>query len=129
MKHCYLAGPMRGIREHNFPAFFHADEWLTRRGWYVLNPARMDIVAGFDPSRNDPNKAYTPEEMREFARRDTNAILSLRGERGDALFLLPGWEQSRGVAFEKPLAEFTGLLVFRLTKLPHSVGYFITEQA
>ena len=39
----YIAGPMRGIDDDNFPAFYEAEETLKKQGVYeVLNPARMD---------------------------------------------------------------------------------------
>lgn len=115
MPACYLAGPMRGIPLHNFPLFETATGWLRNQGWRVISPHELDLKAGFHPNDVDPNRIWSAAEMREFAVRDTDAILSLRAETGDAIFLLPGWQNSRGVAWEKPLAEFTRLSVSTLT--------------
>ena len=47
----YLAGPMTGLPDHNFPAFRAAAEGLQQAGWEVVNPAdnfggRMDLPRG-----------------------------------------------------------------------------------
>ena len=39
---CYLAGPMAGIEDLNFPAFHQAEVDLTSRGWKVYSPAQAD---------------------------------------------------------------------------------------
>ena len=38
----YVAGPMRGIPEFNFPAFFAAADKLRGDGFAVFNPAERD---------------------------------------------------------------------------------------
>jgi len=38
----YIAGPMSGLPEFNYPAFFAAAEQLTAAGYDVLNPARPE---------------------------------------------------------------------------------------
>lgn len=37
----YVAGPMTGYSEHNFPAFHAAATHLRRLGHEVINPAEM----------------------------------------------------------------------------------------
>jgi len=43
-KSIYIAGPMSGIPEFNFPAFYDAAESWHRIGWKVFNPANKEGV-------------------------------------------------------------------------------------
>jgi len=45
----YLAGPMRGREEFNFPAFKRAANELRAVGYCVMCPAEVDEFFGFDP--------------------------------------------------------------------------------
>src|SRR3546814_10570753 len=47
-KTIYIAGPMSGYPEWNYPAFFRAEYTLEREGWDVKNPARKDDEMGYD---------------------------------------------------------------------------------
>ena len=38
----YVAGPMRGYEDFNYPAFHEAERILESIGWDVVNPAKMD---------------------------------------------------------------------------------------
>lgn len=92
----YLAGPMRGIPEFNFPAFEEAEQSLLSQGIDVISPHKMDIMNGFDPQDHS-----TLPSLEECAQRDIEAIFQV-----DALVFLPGWSQSRGAKAEKALAEW-----------------------
>lgn len=86
----YIAGPMTGIADYNFPAFFAAEDVLLAQGYDVVNPARMDQeIDGFVPS-TDAAKA-----MAHYMRRDITALLEV-----DGLFLLPDWSTSKGARME-----------------------------
>lgn len=102
----YIAGPMRGYPRFNVDAFDTAARHFAELGFTVLNPAEMDRKAGFDHDKV-PQMAITQDDRRAFMRRDLMAICNC-----DAIALLPGWEQSKGVAAELALAEFLGLAVF-----------------
>src|SRR5262245_32796093 len=94
----YLAGPMRGIPEFNFPAFHAAAKLLRNRGWEVFSPAENDLeVFGRDPS-----KGNTTGDEKQFAKEMGVSDLELRRrcfavdtkwicEHADAIALLPGW--------------------------------------
>ena len=45
----YVAGPMRGKKFFNFPAFDDAKEDLESQGFSVISPADLDRAVGFDP--------------------------------------------------------------------------------
>lgn len=98
----YVAGPMRGIPNHNFPTFDIAALALQRLAFYVFNPADFDRQMGLDEATTDED--VTPQILRDCLDRDLNAIC-----RCTHIALLPGWEASRGVRPEAILAQTLGL--------------------
>lgn len=112
-KRIYIAGPMRGYRFFNFPAFDAARDQLESEGWTVVSPADLDREVGFDPTSIPEPDGYDWQDLnalsfslREAVKRDTEAIMSV-----DAIYLLEGWGKSRGVRAELALAEWLGLEV------------------
>ncbi len=121
MPSCYLAGPMRHKPRYNFPAFFRADEALTKLGWTVYNPAQMDVDAGAVTREGKLRKKLShgkvnlPEASRGFALRDIGVLIGkLRAENGDAIVLLPGWRRSTGAKAERAIAKWVGLRILRI---------------
>jgi len=100
MPSIYIAGPMTGIPEFNFPAFDEAKKDLER-DWNVISPADMDREIGFEVTHE-----VTPEFLRDAMRRDINAVMHV-----DALYALAGWEQSKGASAEVALAKWRGIPV------------------
>lgn len=97
----YLAGPMTGYPDFNFPAFHErAAEW-RREGWEVFSPA--------ESFGGDTTKPYA-----EYMRHDVVAILSC-----DALAVLPGWQKSKGASFEVALAGMLDLPVYDAGTFAH----------
>lgn len=103
----YLAGPMRGIRLFNFPAFDAAAHDLRKRGYSVISPADLDRDVGFDPLSlgNSWDWTKTPDSfsLADAVDRDLTAV-----RQADELCLLPDWNNSRGAKAEKALAEWIG---------------------
>lgn len=108
----YLAGPMRGIPQFNFPSFHAARERLRDAGWIVHCPAERDVYDGFDPtgltgteSDLDAVGFNLPDALENCFRDVLNT---------DAIALLPGWTRSEGARAEalvglltdRPLFEF-----------------------
>lgn len=91
-KRIYVAGPMTGIEDFNFPAFNAAAEFLRRGGWTVENPAEHGIVDG--------------AEWADYLAYDLTKI-GLCG----AIYLLPGWESSKGAQLEVLVAERLGMQI------------------
>ena len=48
MSKIYIAGPMTGIKDFNFPAFDRAEIQLALDGWTPINPANIDRAHGLD---------------------------------------------------------------------------------
>lgn len=105
----YLAGPMRGIPEFNFPAFHEAAAKLRELGHIVFNPAERDEKAhgkGVNQSAtgNLDDIKHTGFSLREALAVDTKFIC----EEADTIALLPGWEDSKGARAERALGEALG---------------------
>ena len=101
---CYVAGPMRSIEAFNFPAFDKARDLGISLGWQVISPADLDRQDGVDGS--EP----TPQQKMRMIDRDITSLYTC-----DAIALLPGWENSSGVAVELSLALFLGKTILDAT--------------
>ena len=84
----YIAGPMSGYEEFNFPAFNRVEELLRKSYGYkhVINPAKLH------PTTDLP--------WVEFLKQDLRELITC-----DAVFLLKGWEKSRGATLEARTIE------------------------
>ena len=101
----YLAGPMRGYHEFNFPMFHRAAERLRARGYEVFSPAEKGIETNLTEA-----KADTLDFRRRVFLMDTTWIC----KKAEAVALLPGWEKSTGALAERALAETLGLTIIIL---------------
>ena len=113
----YLAGPMRGIPEFNFPTFFKAATVLRYEGHEVFNPAEkdnekhgVDISKGNHEGREDVAAAQHGFSLREALGSDLAWICA----EADAIALLPGWRNSKGATAEHATAVALGLEVIEL---------------
>ena len=88
----YIAGPMTGLPDLNYPAFYAAEEALTAAGHAVLNPARNGTIVG--------------NAWQQYMRLSIAQVLQ-----AEAVALLPGWVNSRGALLERRIATALGLLV------------------
>lgn len=99
----YLAGPMRGYPEYNFPAFHAAAARLRGQGLIVWSPAENNVNQdGFDPSKD------TAQPMVHYMKRDLPAVLD-----ADMVTVLPGWEKSQGARLEVTVALTCGIPVYK----------------
>ena len=91
-KRVYVAGPMTGIEDFNYPAFNAVADRLRAIGYEVENPADHGIVAG--------------AEWADYMAYDLTR-LGLCG----VIALLPGWERSEGAKLEVQIAHRLGMTV------------------
>lgn len=105
-KQIYIAGPMSGIPEWNYPAFFAAEKRLAKEGWTdIKNPARKDEEMGYDDAeaKKTGDTALSIAKgvfnFREAFEWDIKQILT-----GDAIYMLKGWEASPGACAEHATA-------------------------
>ena len=93
-KTIYIAGPMTGLPEWNYPAFNAAAAELRAAGYDVVNPAEMGAQYG-TPDEINAN----PEMLADLIHEELDAVAEC-----DALYLLPGWEKSPGTRRELEVA-------------------------
>lgn len=95
----YLAGPMHGYSQRNFPKFEAATRWLRRNGYLVLSPHEINEHLG--------------DSTREInMRRDIHALMMCEG-----IMRLYGWEKSAGATCENTIAVQLGMRIFDLEQL------------
>lgn len=102
-RRAYLSGPMSGIPNFNFPAFMSAADQLDELGFDVLNPASRGWGDG-DPVTGT-NSGHTG--WQEFLRVDTAWVAG-----ANCVFVLPGWQHSKGATFEVFVAWTLGIPVY-----------------
>jgi hypothetical protein len=88
----YVAGPMTGIEEFNYPAFRGAAEQLRAAGYEVEDPST--------------NVNPTPDDYHGWLRAGLAQLI-----RCDGVALLPGWESSGGARLEVNVGATLGLAV------------------
>lgn len=103
----YLAGPMTGYPQFNFPAFHAAAERLREAGFNVVSPAELDADAGtaeaaMASEHGDLKEAGIEMTHGDFLARDVKLI----ADKCDGIAFLPGWEKSKGAKLE----AFVGIL-------------------
>lgn len=104
-KSIYVAGPMTGIPHHNFKAFDAAVERLRLAGWLVYSPVEIGWLCGVNTSdENEPDA----ETYRRLVRAEMAALVQC-----DAIYLLKGWESSKGTRLELEVALAIGMEVIQ----------------
>lgn len=96
---------MTGYKDYNFPAFFAAEEKLKNHGWEVINPARLDEEAGYDPT--SPDFVMDEAFLNGAAKRDLLGVIEC-----DAIALLPNWEKSKGATAEFAVAKWLNKKIY-----------------
>jgi hypothetical protein len=86
----YIAGPMSGLPEYNYPAFNAEASKLREKGFHVENPAEGPELPSW--------AAYMRRALRQ--------MLTC-----EAICLLPGWTESKGATVEWLLACVLGMSI------------------
>lgn len=100
MPKVYIAGPMTGIEDYNYPAFHHAAERWAEEGWEVENPATH-----FDGDQSRPYEDYISAALATIPY-------------CDVITLLPGWKNSKGARMERYVAEELGKVIWEGAAAP-----------
>ena len=94
----YIAGPMTGIPDLNFPLFHAAAARLRALGFDIVNPAEINT----DPSA----------DWAACMRADIAQLVTC-----DAIFVLDGWQCSRGASLEVHIAKALHMPVIAAAEL------------
>ena len=111
----YLAGPMTGYPQFNFPRFDAAEANLQKRGYDVVAPAdlhdeavRAEALASPDGSLGSVSSVSWGECLAQDVR-----LIADTGV--EAIVCLSGWERSRGARLEAFVGRLCGLPVLRFS--------------
>jgi hypothetical protein len=108
----YIAGPMRGHKFYNFPAFDKHKALLRSEGLDVVSPADIDRTNGFDPTLLPAhhNWARWPEgiaaPLKSIVIRDLCELATCT-----TIYMMGGWENSIGAKAELAVARWLRLHV------------------
>ena len=96
----YIAGPMTGYPDFNYPAFEAAREQLISLGYGVLSPT---------DTKEPEGTKYQAASWSWYLRRALEMVAV-----ADGIALLPGWESSKGALLEKYVGEQLGMGIMPL---------------
>lgn len=99
----YLAGPMTGIPQFNFPVFDAAATKLRDRGHIIITPSELDNpetrAAALASPDGAPGSGTTNDETwGDFLARDVKLLADEPDL--DGIAVLPNWTKSRGARLE-----------------------------
>lgn len=86
----YISGPMTGYEDYNRSAFMEAEKDLTDAGYEVFNPGAIIVDEDFN--------------LKNIAIIDLVSLCEC-----DGIYMLDGWEQSKGARAEYAVAQWIGL--------------------
>ena len=100
----YISGPISEVADDEAEvAFFSAEKNLKKLGFDTLNPMH---IASPSVLYSKPKKRRRVEKEGEWSYYMREALLMLMG--ADAIFMLRGWESSKGAKIEHDLGKTLG---------------------
>lgn len=109
----YISGPMTGLPDNNRPAFDAAAKRLREQGHFVINPAELSALFGSAEEISKEFKIfYSISRQSQIAQSVMDADLAAVRSCG-AIYMLRGWETSRGAKRELKEALEHGLTIMQ----------------
>lgn len=103
----YISGPMTGLPDFNYPAFFAAEDQLRSLGYLGVNPAHNDGLTLTEAISRAHELASEEKAWEWYLRRDIPRLID-----SDAVLLLPGWQKSRGANLQVIIATSIGIPLY-----------------
>ena len=110
MMRYYLAGPMQGRPQFNYPLFDSVSKALRKIGYDIISPSEMDddevrAAALASPDGKPQDKTLVADKTwGDFLSRDVKMI----ADELDAIILLPEWDTSKGANLEAFVSVMVG---------------------
>jgi hypothetical protein len=89
----YISGPIKGKEDFNRYNFKQAEDFIRMNNFSPINPHNIP----------DPNKTYSYED---YMKMDIRALIDC-----DMIYMLQGWEESKGAKLEHAIAKMIGLII------------------
>lgn len=104
----YLAGPMAGMPDHNFPAFDAKAAELRALGHEVYNPAEIEPDVYEQIKDEEKRAAHHNSGYRNCLSKELRWIC----DEAEGMYLLSGWEHSKGANAEFNVGKAVGVKFF-----------------
>ncbi|BAU96101.1 hypothetical protein N24_1839 [Corynebacterium suranareeae] len=98
----YLAGPMTGYPEYNYPAFHAVAQRFRAAGFTVLSPAEDE----YETQLTAPLPENAEHKYGYYLRLGIEKLL-----KADVVHMLKGWQNSTGATLEHNIAQKLGLSI------------------
>jgi hypothetical protein len=103
----YIAGPMTGLKDNNFDAFDEKAHNFKEQGFEVINPAELSRT-----NADAMGIELTELTTRECAHTDLRHLVA----RATHMYMLNGWQYSKGAKAEHAVAEWLGMTIMYQSK-------------
>ncbi len=103
----YIAGPMAGIKDFNYPLFYGVEKILNAAGIETINPAELDKhdEAALEHTGDfKDGSGVKPVGRAAFLKRDFHHLTTCEG-----IVFLEGWQDSIGANCELLVAQMAGM--------------------
>ena len=96
MKRVYLSGKITGLAEDVYMhRFKQAELKLKQLGYIVINPAKKGEIPGY--------------KWTDYMKEDLKLLMDC-----DFIYMIPGWEDSKGAVLEHSLSQTLGIPVLKV---------------